>query len=82
MTSKEALEKGKKRDGLPLNKICYVFTDKELKAIEKDLEILEILKRKINIGAEFDTWRQKYISTFYGNLTDEEKDKIVRWLDA
>ena len=44
MTDKEALEKGKKRNGFPLNETFYVFTDKELNVIEKDLNKLEHIK--------------------------------------
>lgn len=79
MTSKEFKEKIENSPTI-LNR-HMLLVDDDVLSIIKDLEVLDILKRKINIRKEFDTWRQKYISIFYGTLTDEEKDKIVGWLD-
>jgi len=47
MTSKEAIKKARERTGLPLNTNCAIITDGELKIIEKDLQVLRILKRLV-----------------------------------
>lgn len=54
MTSKEAIKKARERKGLPLNTECAIITDNELKVIEKDLDILEILKENGAIVIEGD----------------------------
>lgn len=75
MTSKEALEYIKaflKTEAF----LAYEDIQKELKLIEKDLEVLELLKRILKI----------HLSSYYGmeivvRGTDEQENKIKEWLE-
>lgn len=83
MTSKEALHNLKA-------KIDYHITNEEefndalneLKTIEKDLEVLEILK-KCNFDIDYeDGYNDKFIlgTRHYVGITQEEFNKIKEWL--
>lgn len=76
MTSKEALEK--------LNFQCCMSNDiddkwfEELKIIEKDLEILEILKRHIYYSAKSHCIR---MGDIYKKTTSFDYEDIKEWLE-
>ena len=93
MTSKEALERIKKSHYIAM--ACMeidkpdIETEKAIKTIEKDLEILEILKRKMTIETDYydsDIGCKEYEYIAYNgealNIeTDEELNKIKEWLE-
>lgn len=83
MTSKEALEELKEHFKHP----AYIYERRILKIIEKDLEVLDILKRSI-----FNKEEHKYVLTekFKGQKFmllslsirgDNEIDKVKEWLE-
>lgn len=85
MTSKEIIEKKIKllaHDFLVDGNYYYELQLKEYKQVLKDLEILEIIKNKIHLRREFDTWKQNRIMCFYGTLSEEEQKKIEGWLNG
>ena len=71
MTSKQALKKAEARTGLPIGVSCCIMTETEMRIIEKDLDVLEIIKgklmwvenHKLYIGLQNDT---------YTELTEED----------
>lgn len=80
MNSKEALEKLRQNN----KDNSHLFDDELLDIIEKDLDVLEILKRnpfilevlfKKGFGKEYD---ERYM---WGTITDEEVNKIKEWLN-
>lgn len=88
MTSKEALERIKntiivRRN---YNRVVSIFNQEEIETIEKDLEILEILKNKVvDITIlYFSTCIEVYNCGFANKpkfqLTQEEYTKLKEWL--
>lgn len=79
MTSKEALRKAEARTGLPIGVNCCIMTETEMRIIEKDLDVLEIIKGKlmwvendkIYIGLQNDT---------YIELTEEDFNYDDRYI--
>ena len=84
MTSKEALERLK--DDIEINYLSTKHNNEKdksnylilLNSIEKDLEILEILKKHYNINS-LTTSLDSFIS-FFVYKTDKDFEKIKEWL--
>lgn len=93
MTSKEALERIKKSHYIAM--ACMgidkpdIETEKAIKTIEKDLEILEMLKNKMTIETDYydsDIGCEEYEYIAYNdeplNIVDKDEfNKIKEWLE-
>lgn len=91
MTSKEALERIKntiivRRN---YNRVVSIFNQEEIETIEKDLDVLEMLKKKMSIETDYydsDDGCEEFEYIVYNgealNIdTQEEFNKIKEWLN-
>ena len=83
MTSKELLKHIKNAPAFKGGDYRYMFTsnsallyDKDIDTIEKDLEVLEILKKYIRTGQ----WSNEYTLLSW-EMKSEEPTKIKKWLE-
>ena len=91
MTSKEALERIKNTIIVRRNNTVVLepFIQEEIETIAKDLEVLEILKKRIEINETYDDlfpYEIKVKSGYISNrsclvLTEEDFKKIKEWLE-
>lgn len=86
MTSKEILQHIKNAPSFKGGDSRYMSTsnsaflyDQDIKVIEKDLEVLEILKNKSSLISNEDSWLSLNIDKI--NMFKDEFDKIMEWLD-
>lgn len=83
MNSKEALENIRDYHNETVYDVDNIYTEnmfeKELDIIEKDLEILEILKKHYNVNS-LTTSLDSFISIFIYK-TDKDFEKIKEWLE-
>ena len=88
MTSRELLEHIKNAPSFKGGDTRYTRVsnsatqyDADIKQIEKNLEVLEILKKYINLGFLSATFTDHQHWITGGFITKEDYDKIKEWLD-
>lgn len=82
MTSKETLKKAEARTGLPIGVNCCIMTETEMRIIEKDLKVLEILKSHARL-TELNSVYMGYPKTIVIAIepNDDDYEIVKRWLE-